>query len=145
MRLQNRATGTAHARLPSRDYGPSRCNLSTPPIASAGRSCCGWALAELKQRRPGTVGQSVCDTKTKLITGRYRPVPGTCNGAGRSDPVDSVTRWDNLDSLPPLATRNMAKTPATHTTRLTRQHDGGAGGREKTMKYRSTLYTYKEL
>jgi hypothetical protein len=38
----------------------------------------------------------VCDTKTKLITGRYRPVPGTGTGAGHSDPVDPVTRWDDL-------------------------------------------------
>jgi hypothetical protein len=48
-------------------------------------------------RRPGLVGQSVCDTKTKLITGRYRPVPGTNTGAGRScTRADPVTRWDNL-------------------------------------------------
>jgi hypothetical protein len=38
----------------------------------------------------------VCGTTTKLITGRYRPVPGIGTGAGRSDPVDPVTRWDNL-------------------------------------------------
>jgi hypothetical protein len=34
MRLQLQATGTAHARLPSGDYGPSRCHLSAPSIAS---------------------------------------------------------------------------------------------------------------
>jgi hypothetical protein len=39
----------------------------------------------------------VCGTKKKIITGRYRPVPGTGTGAGRSDPVDPVTRSDNLD------------------------------------------------
>jgi hypothetical protein len=32
----------------------------------------------------------VCDTKTKLINGRYRPVPGTGTGEGHSDPVDPV-------------------------------------------------------
>jgi hypothetical protein len=42
----------------------------------------------------------VCATNTKLVTGRYRPVPGTGTGARRSgsDPVDPVTRWDNLDN-----------------------------------------------
>jgi hypothetical protein len=61
----------------------------------------GWALARTQaaqptDSRPGPVGQSVCGTKTKLITGRYRPVPGSGTGSGRSDPVDPVTRWDNL-------------------------------------------------
>jgi hypothetical protein len=43
----------------------------------------------------------VCGAKTKIITGRYRPVPGTGTGAGHSDPVDPVTRWNNLDLLTP--------------------------------------------
>jgi hypothetical protein len=49
MRLQNQATGTAHARLPSRDHGPSRCHLSTLPIAPLAALAAAWALAELNQ------------------------------------------------------------------------------------------------
>jgi hypothetical protein len=55
-RIGNRATGTVHARLPSGDYGASRCHFSTPPpVALPGRTCCGWALAEVKLKQQPTL------------------------------------------------------------------------------------------
>jgi hypothetical protein len=96
MRLQNQATGTAHARLPSGGHGPSRCHLRTLIIAPQAAFAAVWRWPNPMSSRPGHVGQSVCGAKTKIITGRYRPVPGTGTGAGHSDPVDPVTRWNNL-------------------------------------------------
>jgi hypothetical protein len=93
MRLQNQATGTAHARLPSEGHGPSRCHLSTLPIAPQAALAAFGRWPNSSSSRPEPVGLSVCGTKTKIITGRYRP---TGTGAGHSDPVDPVTRWDNL-------------------------------------------------
>jgi hypothetical protein len=81
MRLQNQATGTAHARLPSGDHGPwtiPPSRLLPPQHAAnrpAGRCRCGWALIELKQQPTRACRPvPVCGTTTKLITGRYRPV-----------------------------------------------------------------------
>jgi hypothetical protein len=98
VRLQNQATSTAHARLPSGGHGPSRCHLSTLPIApQAALAAVGrWLNSSSSRPRPiGLVSQSVCGIKTIVITVRSRPVPGTGAGAGNSDPVDPVTRWDN--------------------------------------------------
>jgi hypothetical protein len=92
MRLQNQATGTAHARLPSGGHGPSRCHLRTLLIAPQAALAAVWRWPNPIGSRPGHVGQSVCGAKTKIITGRHRPVPGTGTGAGHSDPVDPVTR-----------------------------------------------------
>jgi hypothetical protein len=61
----------------------------------------------------------VCGTKKKLITGRYRPVPGTGTGAGRSDPIDPVTRWDNLspdDQVDIISTRPEIQDAGGHAT-----------------------------
>jgi hypothetical protein len=92
-------SGHWHSPCPLAIWGP--WTIPLPPQHAAnrptGRSRCGWARwPNSSSSQPGPVGQSVCGTKTKLITGRYRPVPGTGNGAGHSDPVDPVTRWDNL-------------------------------------------------
>jgi hypothetical protein len=103
MRLQNQATGTA---MPACHLGTMNHPVATsarrrsprrPPLLRLGGL---ETEFEFKQqaaqptwacRRVG-----VCGTETKIITGRYRPVPGTDTSAGRSDPVDPVTRWDNL-------------------------------------------------
>jgi hypothetical protein len=84
------------------------CHLGTmdhPVATSARRQSPPQAALAAVERWPNSqaaadpglpVGQSVCDTKKKVVTGRYRPVPSTGTGAGRSDPVDPVTRWGNL-------------------------------------------------
>jgi hypothetical protein len=101
MRLQNRATGTANARMPACHLGTMEPSVATlarrqsPPPQAALPVVGHWP--NLSNSRLGLVGQSVCGIITKLITGRYRPVPGTGTGTGRFDPVDPVTWWDNLE------------------------------------------------
>jgi hypothetical protein len=63
-------------------------NRPRRPLFLAADAVGRWPNSSSSQ--PGPVGQSVCGTKLKFMTGRYRPVPGTCTGAGRSDPVDPV-------------------------------------------------------
>jgi hypothetical protein len=101
MRLQIQAAGTAHARLSSGGHGPSRRHLRTLLIAPQAALTAVWRWPNPISSRPGHVGRSVCGAKTKfiIITGRYRPVSGTGTGAGHSDPVDPVTRWNNLEYL----------------------------------------------
>jgi hypothetical protein len=73
--------------------------VSTLPIALQAALAAVGRWPNSSSSQPGPVGQSVCGTKTKLITGRYWPVPGTGTGAGHSDPEDPVARWDNLGGV----------------------------------------------
>jgi hypothetical protein len=60
MRLQNQATRTAHARLPSGGHGPSRCHLSLLLIAPQAALAAVWRWPSSSSSRPGHVGHSVC-------------------------------------------------------------------------------------
>jgi hypothetical protein len=99
MRLQSQATGTAHARLPSGNHGPSRCHLSTLPIAPHVALTAVGRRPNSSSIRPRPVGHSRCVAlKLNSSPGAVPVGTGTGTGVGHSDPVDPVTRWDNLGS-----------------------------------------------
>jgi hypothetical protein len=77
MRLQNQATGTANARLPSGGHRPSRCHLRTLLIAPQAALAAVWRWPNTISSRPGHVGQLVCGANKKIITGRPVPVQDT--------------------------------------------------------------------